>query len=382
MAFILGLKYIAAIIDRRENRMFIPALIIFVPMTVNSPQEFRKWGLETIDLIQKELVLPSSGLYGEEAKPGEPPAHPAFTWSVGVMLQALNAAATLDKKYKPLLAKYVDAISVYWNTEGPVPGFDVLPGPKPKDRYYDDNEWVVLGLVSASEILKSPQALDRAKDTFKYVMSGLDTKLGGGIYWRESDKASKNTCSNGPAAAGAIALFEKTGDRSYLQTAEDLYAWTKEHLRDPSDGIYWDNVSLSGHVQNWKFSYNTGMMLRTAAKLFQYTKKEAYAADAREMQASSLKKWTGPDGGFTDDIKFMHLLTENWLWAYKLVPGAEDPRPVLETGLKRLHDVSRDALGHFGNKCNDIPKNGPYSPYKLIDQAAAAQMFLTVAHFE
>jgi len=361
--------------------MLIPACFILSAVPF-SPAEYRKWGFETIDLIQKQLFLPDRRLYGEEAKASEPPLHPAFTWSVGVTLQALNAAASSDRKYRPLLQRYVDEIGCYWQTEGPVAGFDVLPMPKSKDRYYDDNEWMVLALVNSSDILKSKKALEMAKNAFAYVMSGKDSKLGGGIYWRESDKASKNTCSNGPAAAAAIALFEKTGDRALLETAQELYAWTKDHLRDPTDGLYWDNVALNGRVQKWKFSYNTGLMLRSAALLYKYTKRDDYSVDAREMQASSLKHWTDADGSFTDDVKFMHLLTENWLLADKLIPGIQDPKPTLEAGLRHMHDLSRDPLGHFGNKCNDVPKKGNYSPFKLIDQAAAAQMFLSAARYE
>src|ERR1700730_7244450 len=89
-----------------------------------SPSEFRSWGFETIDLIHKELFLPDRQLYVEEAKPGVPSAQPAFTWSVGVMLQALNAAAISNREYRPILQKYVEAIAGYWQTEGPVAGFD------------------------------------------------------------------------------------------------------------------------------------------------------------------------------------------------------------------------------------------------------------------
>ena len=104
-----------------------------------------------------------------------------------------------------------------------------------------------------------------------------------------------------------------------------------------------------------------------------------YAQDAIEMQSSSLKRWIDPDGSFNDDLKFMQLLLENWLRAYRLVPGTQDPRPAIAVGLQRLHDLSRDSLGHFGNKCNYTPKAGPYTPFKLIDQAAAAQAFLAAA---
>lgn len=344
-----------------------------------SRPDFRKWGIETLELAQSELLIDGRGLYAEESRPGEPPRNVAFTWSVGVMMQALDAAAQTDRAFRPRLERYLDATGSYWNTTGPVAGYDVLPGPKPMDRYYDDNEWMVLALADASRILKSAAPLERAKAAFRYVMSGEDSVLGGGIYWKESQKTSKNTCSNAPAAAASLALFELTGDRDYLDIAERLYDWTKAHLRDPSDGLYWDNVSLDGRIQKWKFSYNTGLMLRDAAELYRFTKRSNYAADAREMQAASLTHWTDRYGSFTDDVKFMQLLLSNWLLAYRLVPDIKDPRATIEMGLTRLHDVSRDSLGHYGNKCNDVPTGGPYSPFKLIDQAAAAQMYLRAA---
>jgi hypothetical protein len=358
--------------------MLLTACIVFSTALIDSA-EMRTWGLDTLSQIRSELFIPDRNLYGEEAKPGEKPKNVAFTWSVGIMVQALDSAAKVDASYKSVLQQYIDAYGSYWNPEGPVPGYDVWPMPKPKDRYYDDNEWMVMAFADAATVLKSKHDLDLAKGAFSFAMSGKDNNLGGGIYWRESDKASKNTCSNAPAAAGALALFEQTHEPSYLHIAEELYDWTKSHLRDPSDGLYWDNVGLSGKITKWKFSYNTGLMLRTAAELYRFTKRDEYAQDAKEMQAASLKKWTDPEGNFTDDLKFMVLLLENWLRAYRLVPGAEDPRPVISVGLTRMHNLSRDSLGHYGNKCNDRPTKGPYSPFHLIDQAAAAQAFLLAA---
>ncbi len=346
--------------------------------TIAKP-DFRQWGLQTVDGIRKEFLLPDGGLYGEEIKVDGRPTSVAFTWSVGVLLEALDAAAAADPRYRRPMEDFISATRVYWNTTGPVPGYDVLPAPKPVDRYYDDNEWMVLGLAEAARVAGSKRYLDFAIETFRYVMSGEDAKLGGGIYWHETDKRSKNTCSNAPAAAGAIAIYEETKDAAYLQAAERLYAWTKEHLRDPLDGLYWDNESLDGKVQKWKFSYNTGLMLRTAAELYHITGRQEYAQDAKEMQSASLQHWTDAQGSFTDDVKFMQLLVGNWILAFRLVPDIQNPWSVIELGLTRLHDVSRDALGHYGNKCNDVPNGKPYSPYKLIDQAAAARMYLDAA---
>ncbi len=340
---------------------------------------FRAWGLETLDSIQKELLLPDGKLYGEEARPGEAPKNPAFDWSVGVTLEALAVSARLDGSLKPRLKSFVEATQVYWNPAGPVPGFDVLPMPKPVDRYYDDNQWMVTGLVEASTTLDSKLALEYAKKTFDYVWSGEDAKLGGGIYWRESDKSSKNTCSNGPAASAALSLYDLTHEPSYLQKAEDLYAWTKQNLRDPADGLYWDSMSLNGHIGKAKWSYNSGLMLRAAADLYRITKRREYREDAIELQASSLKHWVSPEGYLKDDGKFVHLLLENWLRAFREVPGVADPRPAITQGLTLLHDQCRDSLGHYPNRWDQRMEGKTVSPFKLIDEASAARAYLIAA---
>ena len=337
---------------------------------------FRQWGLDAVDLMQRDLMLPNSRLFGEEAKPGKAPTKASFTWGVGVLLSALNAAAKVDSGFYPVLEQTIESTHTYWNTTGPVAGYDVHPVPKPMDRYYDDNEWMVLALVDSSKLTGNAKYLGYAKDTFTYVMSGLDSKLGGGIYWRETDKVSKNTCSNGPAAAAALALYDVTKDPSYLKPAIDIYAWTKATLRDPVDGLYWDNINVSGQIQKTKWSYNTALMLRSAAELYRITKKQSYADDALEMQKSSLARWVAPNGSLRDDGKFVHLLLENWIRAFRLVPGVQDPTEVIKIGLTRLHDDSRDSLGHYGNRWDEKPNDKPYSPFKLIDQASAARAFL------
>jgi uncharacterized protein YyaL (SSP411 family) len=320
--------------------------------------------------------MPNSRLFGEESKANAVPSEPCYTWGVGVLISALNAAAKVDSRYLVVLEQTIEATRSYWNTDGPVPGYDVHPMPKPMDRYYDDNEWMVLALLESNKLTGDKAYLNYAKETFNYVLSGLDSKLGGGVYWRETEKSSKNTCSNGPAAAAALGLYDATKDAAYLKTAVDIYSWTKAHLRDPADGLYWDNINLSGKVEKTKWSYNTALMLRTATELYRFTKRQGYADDACEMQKSSLAKWVAPSGSLRDDGKFVHLLLENWIRAFRVVPGAADPTSAIETGLTRLHDLSRDSLGHYGNRWDKTPVDGPYSPFKLIDQASAARAFL------
>ena len=69
--------------------------------------------------------------------------------------------------------------------------------------------------------------LEKAKLIWKFILSGKDDVLGGGIYWCEQKKESKNTCSNAPGAVFALKLFQATQDDAYLKEGKELYEWTK-----------------------------------------------------------------------------------------------------------------------------------------------------------
>ncbi|HLK16991.1 MAG TPA: glycoside hydrolase family 76 protein [Fimbriimonadaceae bacterium] len=358
--------------------MILP-IAAFLSVARFEPTASREQGLATMDRIQKELLMPGGLAYGESAGPGKEPTAVAFNWSAGVMLSALSAAARADSARRGKLTAYVASTRAYWSGAPPVPGFDALPPPRSPDRYYDDNEWMVLALLDANETLKSPAVLERAKAAYRFVMSGEDPKLGGGIYWREAHKTSKNTCSNGPAAACALALYRATKDVNYIADAERIYAWTRSILRDSVDGLYWDNIKLDGKIEKTKWSYNSGLMLRAAAELFAATKKEAYADDAREIQASSLSRWVRVDGALRDEGKFMHLLLENWLRAFSLVLGVKDPRPTIQRGLDWLLANGADSLGHFGGRWDRPAPKSPLSSFNLIDQASVARALLVAS---
>lgn len=296
------------------------------------------------------------------------------------MLSALAAGAKVDPKYRGWLRDYADATRVYWNPMGPTPGYDVLPLPKPTDRYYDDNAWMCLALIETYEVLGQSKYLDWAKETFTYVWSGWDDKLGGGIYWRESDKASKNTCSNAPSALCAFRLYQKTHDRSYLEKAERIDAWLVENLQDPNDSLFWDNKRLNLEVEPTKWSYNAALPLR-------YRMERSLAASHAEASGwfrtgnpiadSAMERWFD-DGIFVDDAAFAHLLFESLLVYNRIAK-----RPSLEFSLRKaletLHS-ERDANGHYAKRWGEALKSPTETVY-LMHQAAAARAYFMGAQF-
>ena len=335
-----------------------------------SNNDFKAWGLEEAEKIRREYKIPNSPLYADSVTEGKQ-SGPAFDWGVGVWMSALNAAAKADRKWLPELRSFVDGTRVYWNDKGPVPGYDVLPGPKDVDRYYDDNMWMVMALADASDVLHDKKVLGWAEETLKFVLSGEDDKLGGGIYWHEPKKTSKNTCSNAPAAAACLAVYERTKNRAYLQKAAELYSWTKRTLQDPSDLLFWDSISLDGKIEKTKWSYNTALMIRSAAELGRFTGQQRYKDEAEAMAQASEKHWVDPEtGGIKDGGRFAHLLLESW----SFVPTPERKEKA-RRAIAYAYEHTRNDQGFYGGSFNRPPRAND-KKFELIDQASSARAYL------
>ena len=105
---------------------------------------------------------------------------------------------------------------------------------------------MVLGFTEAYQNTNDPKFLQMARATQEFVLSGWDDLLGGGIYWK-LDHHSKNTCSNAPAAAAALRLFQVAGDRAQAPWALRIRDSTQAKLQH-TDGLYWGNIQVGGPV--------------------------------------------------------------------------------------------------------------------------------------
>lgn len=327
-------------------------------------------GLDLLREIDSAFVLEGSGL-AAEAWPDR--SMPAFNWSVGVYLSALNAAAEVEpESWKPRLRAYVDAAGSYWNATPPVPGYDVLPGPKPKDRYYDDNAWMVMALLESAEALNDPVLVARAADTLTFVLSGEDDVLGGGLWWHEDRRESKHTCSTSPGASAALALHAVRPSDPLVETAERLHAWVLAKLQDPADGLMWDCVRVDGSVDKTKWSYNTALTLRTALDLWKATGRACYREQADRLAQASLARWYDPSSGaIRDEGRFAHLMLEAWLryedaTGLDLVDGAK-----VSAWLVQL----RGGRPWYGKRFDESAP-ADQTRFELIDQASVARALL------
>ena len=240
----------------------------------------------------------------------------SYLWPYSGTFSAVNALfeATNDKKYQEILdTKVLPGLEEYFDQKRNPPAYASYINTAPEsDRFYDDNVWLGIDFTDTYMMTKEQKYLDKAKLIWTFVASGIDDKLDGGIYWCEQKKESKNTCSNAPGSVFALKLFEATKDSTYFHQGKELYEWTKKHLQDSSDYLYYDNVRLDGKIGEAKYPYNSGQMMQSAALLYKLTKNQTYLTDAQNIAKSAYNYF------FTDfttaEGEQFRLLKKNDIW--------------------------------------------------------------------
>lgn len=223
---------------------------------------------------------------------------------------------------------------------------------------YDDQMWLVREFMKAYSVTGEQKYLEEAEHLTAYVLDGWDCTLdasgheNGGITWGPG-YVTKHSCSNGPMVSPLVWLSElykgkpdeitvgtiaPDGSRSrrtlkksacYLDFAEKVYSYQKDHLLRPDNGVYDDMMggyrTGGGDVEyetvdgkryrrhtalfdrvGPPISYNSGTMLSGAADLFRATGKTEYEADLVSLSDNSFKFFAklgaNREGYYTYDI--------------------------------------------------------------------------------
>lgn len=311
----------------------------------------------------------------------------AYLWPFSGTLSAANALFEgtgdtaylhwVDSRILPGLREYYD------DSRQPAAYASYIRAKGHSDRFYDDNIW--LGIDFAELYLHSGNRtyLDKATEIWAFIASGQDTLLGGGVYWCEQKKESKNACSNAPAAVFALRLFEATGDSVYFRQGEEWYEWTKKWLQDPDDGLYWDNVNLHGKIDKRKYPYNSGQMLQAAVLLHRVTGDPRYLADARQIARSGyhffFEDFTDTDG----KVRKLLKRSNNWFIAVMLrgyveLFGVDGNRTYLDAFAESLDYAWEHARSTEGLFSQEWKRVKPESRRWLLDQAAMAEMYARI----
>ena len=313
----------------------------------------------------------------------------SYLWPYSGTFSAVNALfeATHDKKYKKLLdSRVLPGLEEYFDTQRVPNAYSSYIRTAPaSDRFYDDNVWLGIDFTDTYQMTQEQKYLDKAQLIWKFIESGTDSILGGGIYWCEQKKESKNTCSNAPGSVLALKLFKATNDSSYFEKGKKLYEWTQRNLQDSADYLYFDNIRLDGKIGKAKFAYNSGQMMQSAALLYQLTKNPIYLKDAQNIAKECFNYF------FTDftpatneeafrmlkkgDIWFTAVMLRGFIELYQ-IDKDKTYINAFNKSLSYAWDNARDEKGLFNT---DLTGNNKDQKKWLLTQAAMVEMYSRLA---
>ena len=291
--------------------------------------------------------------------------------------------------YKSLLDHQVLAgLEEYFDTRRTPHGYaSYIHSAAPSDRFYDDNVWLGIDFTDIYRMTKEEKYLEKALLIWNFIESGMDDKLGGGIYWCEQKKESKNTCSNAPGSVLALKLFEATKDSAYLVKGQYLYEWTQVNLQDSTDYLYFDHLTLDGNIGKAKFAYNSGQMMQSAALLYRFTGEKAYLTDAQNIARGCYNYFFAdytPEHGETfsllkkGDVWFSAVMLRGFIELYR-IDGNATYLDSFKKSLDYAWDYARDEKGLFST---DFSGKTCDNRKWLLTQAALVEMYARLATIE
>lgn len=307
-----------------------------------------------------------------------------FSGSLSAQVAIFHSSG--DKQVKKQIDNTVlKGLDAYYDKRVPAGYASYVNSAPESDRFYDDNIWLGIDYTDLFLLTADKKYLQKAKEIWRFVASGMDEKLGGGIYWCEQRKHSKNTCSNAPAIVYLAKLYQATNDKKYLELAQQLYSWTQENLLDKTDNLYFDNVSLDGTIEKTKYPYNSGQMIQAGALLYKITQQKQYLTDAQNVAHASYDyffyDYKQPATGKT--IKLLKT-SNNWFIAVMMRGFMElygqDANRLYVDGFQANLDFAwehmREQNGLFNSDWSGEKKKKSKS---LLDQFALAEMYGNIA---
>ena len=250
-------------------------------------------------------------------------------------------------------------------------------------NYYDDENWMALALIRASDLGGDPAYLDRAKTLYADIEAAWDTTCcgahPGGIWW-DRPHTQKATASNaGPVITG-VRLAAHTGDARYLMFAQQVYAYWRANMVDPTTYAVTDHITSGGTLVKYRFTYNEGLMIGAATELYGATHDPMYLADAHAIAGYMLSAETR--GGVLFDGDNTHCLNDcaqfkgigyRYLSELQEVDPREDVAAVLAASVQAIWDSARGTGDLFATDWR-----GPAQSPVLINAQSSATMALNV----
>lgn len=370
-------------IKRKVSLMLLATVFIFssfslVKKSEDSKSNFYKKEMESLGTaIESNFHDKASGYYFVDLDPAKRETkfghkrEYSWLWALCAMFEASNEIEKVDKKAK-LVDGILNSMQPYYDQDPPKPGYgEYIIKLSKGQRYYDDNQWIGITALDIYERTGKKSYLDLGKSMYDFMMTASDNALGGGLYWRENDFETKNTCSNGPGVIVALKMYKATKEKKYLDNAIKIYNWTNEKLQTP-EGLFYDNIKVKdGSIGKAIFSYNTGTMLQSNVYLYELTGDKKYLEKAIKVADSSLEYFYG-SGKFRDGYWFNAVLLRGYM---HLLKHSNDLKYI--SGFKKCLD---NAIKENKNKKGLFETDN--SVYNLVEHGGMLEILARFAYLE
>lgn len=358
----------------RNKKRIVLTFFVFMTWSVTPAAFAQNSDFEQhVSVINKNINLflkdGKTGLYFETNAAVQKENPHSWLWPLCALVQAANemdAGSGKPEHLKPVQK----AIDQYYSDKQPVAYQDYVTAERLSSRFYDDNQWIAIAYLDAYNRTKEAEYLKKAVMVYDYMITGIDSKAGGGLYWKEGDFGTKNTCSNAPAILVALQLYKITKEKKYLETALSVYDWTNKTLRSP-EGLFYDAIKIPGGEIDRKFyTYNAGAMLQANALLFTITGKKKYLKEAQQISSAS-KGYFFKDNRLPGHYWFNAVLLRGAIELYNIDKNS-DWINIYRNEAKRIWREERDAENLIGKEKEKT----------LIDQAAMMEIYARLIQLE
>ena len=295
----------------------------------------------------------------------------SWLWALCAMFEATNEIEKVDKD-ADLVDGILKSMQPYYDRSAPKPGYgEYILKLSKGQRYYDDNQWIGITALDIYERTGDKSYLKLGKEMYDFMMTASDTTLGGGLFWRENDFETKNTCSNGPGIIVALKMYNATNKQKYLDNALKIYNWTNEKLQTP-DNLFYDNIKTEDEsIGKAIFSYNSGTMLQSNVYLYEITGDQKYLDRAIKIADSSLDYFYGSQK-FRDGYWFNAVL----LRGYQHLLKHHDDLKYIKGFKKCLDNALKDNKNEKGLFENNE------GVYNLVEHGGMLEILARFAHLE
>jgi uncharacterized protein YyaL (SSP411 family) len=158
----------------------------------------------------------------------------------------------------------------------------------------DDTAWWALAWLQAYDLTRSPEYLLMAEIDADYIHEDWDDTCGGGVWWQRHPRSYKNAITNELFLELAASLHNSIpGDAKYLRWAEAEWAWFDHSGLINSGNLV--NDGLDGTCANngdVTWTYNQGVILAGLAQLYQATGNRSLLRTAEGIATAAVGQLT------------------------------------------------------------------------------------------